>query len=237
MKKLIVLFSAVVLLQFSANAAINHYEEKPFVFVENNVEYAVFKDGQFDFNIIPKSNNIHINTRNINVSFNTGQNYTPYIKHNRNGEIVQIENTSIFYDYYGRVNRIGNVSINYNRYGFINNIGNLTVYYHQNGAYNRSVGYVNRYNINYRPYRTTYTRPVTKRRVVVYNKPKYYPSNKYYANKYNKKNKYTSKKTKEYNSTKSSQKKSAKTEYTTKDNSESSVAYSKRENSNSYRRK
>ncbi|ANW95269.1 hypothetical protein AXE80_02750 [Wenyingzhuangia fucanilytica] len=174
MKTLYLFLSGCLLLSLTANATNTDYKstsQKPFIFIENGVEYAVFSNGEFDFNIIRQpTSGVSINTRNINISFNSGYHYEPYIKKDRYGAIVQIERTPIYYNHYGKVTRIGNVNINYNYQGWVSNIGNLNIYYTSYGAVHNRRGYVNRYNINYRPCYQSYQRPVV-RRTIVYNKP------------------------------------------------------------------
>lgn len=182
MKKVIFLFASLMLISFSASAYDNY--NKPFIFLENGVEYAVFKDGQFDFNILnPVRNygNVSINTRNINFSFNTGHSYDAYVQYDDYGAVIQIENTTIAYNYYGKVSRIGNVHLYYNNLGFVAGIGNLHIIYN-NGLVTHCSGYINSYNSNnvFRPHHRYYRVP-TINRCVVYNNP--YRRN-YIANRY-----------------------------------------------------
>lgn len=144
MKKIFLLLIITLFINNNAKAVTTYQSnDTPFVFIENNIEYAVFKNGEFNFN----------ETRNY-TSYNT-----PYILKNRYGDIVQIENTSINYDYNGRVNRIGNVYINYNRYGYVSNIGNLNIQYNNYGNNYTCTGYVNNYNHHYKARYSNYRRP------------------------------------------------------------------------------
>lgn len=262
MRKLFILF-AVSLFAINVTYANtkNYNNDTPFVFVENNVEYAVFRNGDFDFNVLNNRNsNVRINTSFLNISFNTGKNYSPYIETNTYGEISQINRTPIFYDYKGRVSRIGNINVNYNRFGMVNSIGSLTVLYNNNGVFNRCVGYINSRNRNYRSNSRVYTHPkyrnnkVTNRNKVVYRTTKKYNNksnnktkvvyktttkrhNNYYnqnrSNSTNKKlNNYkTNTRTKSKTNTLVKNKKQA-----LKTNNKREVVYSKRTNSNTYRR-
>ena len=48
------------------------------IFVERNVEFAIYPDGQFDFYYQHRNNfNFNINTPNVNISYNSGYNYDP----------------------------------------------------------------------------------------------------------------------------------------------------------------
>ncbi|NIJ46017.1 hypothetical protein FHR24_002495 [Wenyingzhuangia heitensis] len=246
MKKIFLFLASCFLITTIASATTNNsYNNTPFIFIENGVEYAVFRNGEFDFNIInPKISRAHINTNFINISFNSGRNYTPYIQRNQYGDIVSIENTPIYYDYNGRVDRIGNVIIRYNRSGYVQAIGNLNISYTNYGRNYSYTGYVNRINYHYQPRSRHYQRPTRHhhsykapnnniRKQYSYNRTpiKKYP-NRYYPNT-------TRNKTKSYS------KKELKKQNSKKDNSykernskkkESSNSSSYRKNSNSYRR-
>ena len=241
MKKLYLFIASCFLASIAVNAANtnNRYNNQtPFIFIENGVEYAVFNNGEFDFNIIhqPKAN-INIRTRNINLSFNTGYNYEPYIQKDRYGAIVQIERTPIYYNRYGKVTRIGSVLINYNHHGWVSNIGNLNIYYTNHGTiYNRR-GYINHHNINYKPCYFAYKRP-NHRRSIVHTKP--YRQNNFVREHYNykakehkdnykKKHKYSHKN----NSSEKNKSKYYKKEFKKQTNNKKETY---RGNSNSYRR-
>ena len=177
----------------SANTSTYYGHNKPFIFVEAGIEYAVFKDGQFDFNIIrPQSSvSVNINTGPINFSFNSGHNYDAFVQYDDYGAVVQIERTPIYYDYYGRVNRIGNIQLHYNNFGYADRIGRLNIFYNTNGIFDHCSGYVNSVSINYgyRPHHRYYRVPVVEH-CVVYNRPyrQYYRPNRYsyttYRNNY-----------------------------------------------------
>lgn len=158
-------------MSFSASAYDNY--NKPFVFLENGIEFAVFKDGQFDFNILNPVRNgyVNISTRNINFSFNTGHNYDAFVQYDHYGAVVQIENTTIDYNHFGRVRRIGNVLLYYNHIGLVSGIGNLHIAYN-NGYVAHCSGYVNNYNIDYafRPHHRYYRVP-SANKCIVYNRP------------------------------------------------------------------
>ena len=61
------------------------------IFTENNIEFAIYPDGQFDFHYQPAITNINIQTSNVNISFNSGYNYDPYIQYDDYGAIIQIQ--------------------------------------------------------------------------------------------------------------------------------------------------
>ncbi len=174
MKKFILLSVATLLTGIGLHANTTKYNtiNKPFVFIESGIEFAVFKDGQFDFNVIQPNVGVHINTRNINFSFNTGYDYDAFVQYDDYGAVVQIENTPLFYDYYGRVNRIGNIRLHYNHLGLAYRIGNLTISYNNYGTFNHCSGYVNAHNINY-GYRShhRYYRIPSANHCIVYTNP------------------------------------------------------------------
>ncbi len=144
-----------------------------FIFVEGGIEFAVFPDGQFDFNYLdngPQLNG-YVDVGNVNISFNTGYDYDPYVQYDQYGAVIQIENTPIYYDSYGRVIQAGDVYINY-RNGYVNRIGNLYVRYSRPGIILNYTGYINVFNRNYvyQPWHGFYTPPYVDR-VIVYSTP------------------------------------------------------------------
>ena len=123
-----------------------------FIFNEQGVEFAIFKDGQFDFNVLRfrQGRNGYSNHHGINISFNTGYDYGAYIQYDNYGAVIQIENLPIFYDYYGRISQAGTVHINYDYRGQISWIGGMNIRYdHYNNAHCN--GYVNRQHRFYTP--------------------------------------------------------------------------------------
>ncbi|MFA5297925.1 MAG: hypothetical protein WC389_06915, partial [Lutibacter sp.] len=121
-----------------------------FTFVERDVTFAVFQNGEFDF-YINQRNALGVNyqgNNGVNISFNSGYNYDPYVQYDDYGAIIQVEDIPIYYDYYGRVNRIGNTIINYDS-GRLVRVGGLHVYYNRQGYYSHYSGYINDYNRDY----------------------------------------------------------------------------------------
>ena len=174
MKKIFLTTLTVIFVALGMHAATTNYNNnKPFVFMESGIEFAVFTDGQFDFNLIqPSYTGVHVNTRNINFSYNSGHNYDAYIQYDHYGAVIQVENTPIFYDYYGRVQRIGNIHFDYNHRGLVRRLGNMHITYNHYGNIVNVNGIINNYN-RYCPNRDRYVyyrRPVANR-VVVYHTP------------------------------------------------------------------
>lgn len=149
----------------------NNYGEA-FIFVEGGVEFAIYRNGEFDFYYDPQfsRNSQQLSIPNGNISYNSGYNYDPYVQYDDYGAVIQIENVPVFYDYYGRIIQAGNIFIDYNRYGNISRVGGLRVKYnsfHQPFHYS---GYINSYNSRYvyQPWHKYYSRPHSSYRVVYY---------------------------------------------------------------------
>ena len=75
MKKLLFILAGLLFTGFTVNATI--FERgygNSFIFVEQGIEFAVFPDGQFDFNVDRYGPNYgaHANFSNVSISFNTG---------------------------------------------------------------------------------------------------------------------------------------------------------------------
>ncbi|MGB3592497.1 MAG: hypothetical protein WBA16_12495 [Nonlabens sp.] len=144
-----------------------------FIFQDGGIEFAVFPDGQFDFNYLNDGPVLNVNFYNgiSNISFNTGYSYDRYVQYDAYGAVIQIENTPIFYDSWGRVAQIGNIFINY-RNGFVNRLGGLRVFYSSPGVVHHYAGFVNQFNRGYvyQPWHAYYAVPVVNR-CVIFNRP------------------------------------------------------------------
>ncbi|MDT0294204.1 hypothetical protein ACFQ3R_00725 [Mesonia ostreae] len=173
------------------NSAVHYDYGKSIIFTENHIEFAIYPDGQFDFHYQPATTNVNIHSSNVNISFNSGYDYDPYIQYDDYGAIVQIENVPIYYDYYGRIIQAGNVNVNYNNSGRLVNVGGLHVYYDSYGHFSHFRGYINPYNraYVYRPWHRYYTIPLANH-CIVYARPYrayYHPHRvnyEYYRNHY-----------------------------------------------------
>ena len=198
MKKLLITLSVAIYSSFSfANApfSVRNYSNA-FIFNERGIEFAVFPDGQFDFNVLNRrggvfgGNQIDVNV-GFNgqgyVSFNAGYQYDHFIQYDDFGAIIQIQNVPVFYDYYGRVRQIGNVRIHYNHNGYVRQIGGLYIGYRPNLSFYYH-GYINSRNRFYtqRPWHVYYRRPSVQT-CVVYDRPyrRYYtPNRRHYTGPY-----------------------------------------------------
>ena len=198
MKKLLIILSAAIYSSFSfANAPLSARNySNAFIFDEQGIEFAVFPDGQFDFNILNQINGVYGSNvsvldvgfyDDVYVSFNTGFRYDAYIQYDDFGAIVQIQNVPVFYDFYGRVRQIGNIRIHYNHRGYVRQLGGLYVNYRPNLSF-YCHGYINSRNPFYRqrPWHVQYRRP-SVHTAVVYDRPyrRYYtPTRRHYNGQY-----------------------------------------------------
>lgn len=179
MKKLSTLFAMLFLSFGIANAEnaaddnLNRGYSNSFIFTEGGIEFAIFPDGQFDFNFLDNGPGFgaNVNVGNVNVSFNTGFDYDPYVQYDTYGAVIQIENTPIYYDSYGRIIQAGDVFVNY-RNGYVRNVGNLYVNYSRPGIILNYTGFINVYNRNYiyQPWHGYYATPFVNR-CIVYSSP------------------------------------------------------------------
>jgi len=233
MKNLFLFITFCLLSITTSFATVNtRTDNTPFIFTENNIEYAVFKNGEFDFNEIQtRSSGIHINTSHVNFSFNSGKNYTPNVQVNEYGVITRINNTSIRYNYNGKVKQIGSVVLKYNNYGYVYAIGNLNIRYSDYGRNYYCTGYINNRNLHYKPVYNNYRNFRTPRVAKVYHN-KYTPKKKYYNKtaKINYPRKYNT-----GSKIKKSNYKYVKPNYR-KSKIQNTKSYAYRTNSNSYRR-
>ena len=179
-----ILFLGLVSIAKADETASRYGYNESFIFTEGGVEFSVYPNGEFDFYYNPafrRSSVVNISVPHVNISFNSGYNYDPYIQYDDYGAVIQIEEVPIYYDYYGRITQAGNIIIDYDRYGYVVSVGNLFVRYdpyHRIAGYR---GYINSYNRNYvyRPWHRYYRRP-RARFSIVFNRPyrAYYQPNR-----------------------------------------------------------
>lgn len=141
----------------------NNYNDS-FIFVEGGVEFAVYPNGEFDFYFNPdfrRGNSVHISSPNVNISYNAGYNYEPYVQYDDYGAVIQIENVPVYYDYYGRIIRAGDIFMRYNGFGRLASVGNLHIHYNPHHHITHYTGFINPYNRRYvyRPWHDYYRRP------------------------------------------------------------------------------
>ena len=145
-----------------------------FIFVEQGVEFAVFPDGQFDFNVLRNNRAFaaYADFGNVSVSFNSGFDYNAFVQYDDYGAVIQVEHVPIYYDYYGRIVQAGNVRIFYNNFGFVRRIGGLYVHYNRFNQFSYCTGFINVFNRHYvyRPWHRYYLLPSVDYRIV-YHRP------------------------------------------------------------------
>lgn len=169
---LVIAFLSYSSLSFAKSSSYNYLSHtNSIIFIENQVEFAIFPDGQFDFSFSEYHNSWSLSLSSHHFSFNAGYNYNSYVQYDAFGAIIQIENTPIFYDPFGRVVQIGSVHVGYNSFGQVISVGGLrtTCYNHTFVSFN---GYINSYNRVYvlRPWHTYYVVPPVNY-CVVYPRP------------------------------------------------------------------
>jgi len=147
----------------TASSSYANYNDS-FIFIEGGVEFAVYPNGEFDFYFNPdfrRGNSGHFSTPNVNISYNSGYNYEPYIQYDDYGAVIQIENVPIYYDYYGRIIQAGDIFMRYNNFGRLARVGNLHVHYNRQHHITHYSGFINPYNRRYvyRPWHDYYRRP------------------------------------------------------------------------------
>ena len=141
------------------HARINSYADA-FVFDEMGVTFSVYPDGEFDFYLANAFQSTTMSNGFVDVTFNSGFNYSPYVQYDDFGAVIQVENVPIFYDYYGRVSQIGDVMINY-RNRRVCQVGGMRVFYNRAGFYAYHTGFINVWNpyFVYRPFYVAFARP------------------------------------------------------------------------------
>ncbi len=183
MKKLTLLLFAILIAGWTATASENSNQaNRPFtnyndsfIFVEGGVEFAVYPNGEFDFYYNPafrRGSSFSIASPNVNISYNSGYNYDPYIQYDDYGAVIQVEDVPIYYDYYGRIVQAGNIVMNYNNFGMLASVGNLIMHYNPHHRFTHCSGYINSYNRRYvyRPWHDYYRRPSVNVSIV-FNRP------------------------------------------------------------------
>lgn len=172
MKNLFTLATVFLVLSFSAQAKINNQNDyivtngygTSYIFTEQNIEFSVFPDGQFDFAYVGGFNGeavcVNSNSNYVDISYNSGRDYDLYVQYDMYGAVIQIENVPIYYDAFGRITQAGSVDIRY-RNRHIVRVGGLFIHYNRRGYFSYYTGYINPWNTHYvyRPWHVYYARP------------------------------------------------------------------------------
>lgn len=140
-------------------STINSYADA-IVFDEMGVTFSVYPDGEFDFYLDNGLQNSSVSNGFVNVTFNSGFNYSPFVQYDDFGAVIQVENVPIWYDHFGRVSQIGDVLISY-RDRRLFRVGGLRVFYNNRGFYSHHTGFINTWNpyFVYRPFYVAFVRP------------------------------------------------------------------------------
>ncbi|WP_166966315.1 hypothetical protein [Yeosuana marina] len=177
--KTLLLFMTSLLLSITATSATEQHPEpkdnhvnptkyyryaQPIVFVERGVEFSIFPDGSFDFDVLHNTyyNNSNtrrttINagyaTRGVQVRYTSVRSNAPVIVKDRFGKITRVGNSPIYYDRMGDVTQIGSVDIDYSRGNkIVAKVGGLRVNYNHWGQIVTTKGYVNSLNRTFNNY-------------------------------------------------------------------------------------
>ncbi|RMB57565.1 hypothetical protein EAX61_10605 [Dokdonia sinensis] len=146
-----------------------NYDGSRYTFTEAGIEFSVFPDGEFDFYIpqYTEGVSVSVNAGPVGLTFNTGYDYDPYVQYDDFGAVIQIENTPLYYDNFGRLTQAGSVDIRYNSNRIVR-VGGLNVFYNRYGAFDYYTGFINVYNRHYvyRPFYDYFYRPVFNRCLV-----------------------------------------------------------------------
>ncbi len=178
MKRLVLLFASVLIGLTTATATelnnqtfekdldkLKRYQyAQPITFIERGVEFLIFPDGSFDFNMVSGNHDAYYNSHsrrsNVNISYrgpNTHIQYTNApinrglnIIRDRHGSIRSIGNMYLNYDRYGRITRAGSIFMDYERgkHSSLYKVGGLRVDYNKWGEIINIRGQVNRFNTN-----------------------------------------------------------------------------------------
>lgn len=117
------------------NRTLVHFmDAEPIVFMERDIEFYVFLNGDFDFNTRPfDSQGGFYYKRGSTARGNSANgNFGVRIEHDSFGRVRRIGNVFINYDGQNRVNRIGTVYMRYNRFA-LSQIGGMDLRYNRNG--------------------------------------------------------------------------------------------------------
>lgn len=155
---------------------------EPIVFMERDIEFYVFLNGDFDFNTRPFDTQGTYVYRRGTSAVAPNVNYGVRIEHDSFGRVRRVGNTFINYDAQNRVRRIGNVYMTYNRYG-LSQIGGLHIRYNSRGMITSVTGSVNgnRGNAGFVYSSSTYYGPAY---TTGYGSTSYYNANDYYYYRY-----------------------------------------------------
>jgi hypothetical protein len=127
-----------------------NYNE-PFSFIEKDIEFFVYPNGEFDFNTYlnnyTETSYLYrsAGSRSSQTSVRKPQNYGVLIEHDVYGRVRRVGNTFINYDNSNRVTRIGSIYMKYNKNG-LTQIGGLKINYNSRGQVVSIIGTIKGYS-------------------------------------------------------------------------------------------
>jgi hypothetical protein len=183
MKKITLLFGLLILvstISVEANSTnktnlkignYGRYHQRPVTFVERNVKFYIYQNGDLDFDINSYQNgyygasdnynnygNRKSNSRSRNTKKHHSDRYyghhSDYIQYDYYGRAKRIGSTFIHYDYYGKVIAINAISISY-RHHRLYRVGNLRIIVDRYG-HTRYIGSVKPRHYHYQSYYNDY---------------------------------------------------------------------------------
>lgn len=120
-------------LDHSKKTGIRYNQSQPITFIQKGIQFFVYTDGSFDFELPRQYNNGRRGYGNNNAPGTTYGVRYPYrsnklIRYDHNGNISQVGRNVVFYNRRGDVNQIGNISLRYHK-GRLDRLGNMHVNY------------------------------------------------------------------------------------------------------------
>lgn len=136
---------------------VHFMDAEPIVFLERDIEFFVFLNGDFDFNTRPQDSQGGFYYKRGATARGTSANgnFGVRIEHDSFGRVRRIGNVFINYDYQNRVSRIGTVYMRYNRFA-LSQIGGMELRYNRHNFLVETIGDVKMRYRNYSYASNTY---------------------------------------------------------------------------------
>lgn len=125
---------------------IRYNQAQPITFVQKGIQFFVYTDGDFDFEVLRSNYNGRRGTQFLNAPGTTfGVNF-PYsnrrlVRYDYWGNISKVGRNHILYNRNGKVNRIGTVTMRYKK-GRLVRLGDMTISYGRRGRIARLDGQI-----------------------------------------------------------------------------------------------
>jgi hypothetical protein len=120
---------------------------QPVLFTYNQVDYALFPNGEIEFELPMRRSRSTLNRRssirsqNIYTASNRSSFDRGFVRYNRRGQVTKIGTTRVFYNHLGQVAKVGNLNVHY-RNRVLNSVGGLQVLYNRRGEITAARGHV-----------------------------------------------------------------------------------------------